>query len=76
MTGAKVQLLGALTTVSHRRRRQSTTLVALASLGALLGVGGANCSYHDSDFLRVVDSALKHVQTNSTNEFRRLTIDF
>ncbi|KAI7774166.1 hypothetical protein LA080_009214 [Diaporthe eres] len=52
MTAAKVQLLGALTTVSHRHGRQSTTLVAWASLGAPLGVGGANCSSHDSDFLR------------------------
>lgn len=52
MTGAKVLLSGALTTVSHHHRRQSTALVAWASLGALLGVGGANWSYHDSDFLR------------------------
>lgn len=74
MTAAKVQLLGALTTVSHRHGRQSTTLVAWASLGAPLGVGGANCSSHDSDFLRVVDSgrnpppANKSLQTNTYRE--------
>lgn len=52
MTGAKVLVLGALTTVSHHHGRQSTALVAWASLGASLGVGGANCPDHDSDFLR------------------------
>lgn len=72
MTAAKVQLLGALTTVSHRHGRQSTTLVAWASLGAPLGVGGANCSSHDSDFLRVVDSAQNlHLRTSSTNKHRQ-----
>lgn len=71
MTAAKVQHLGALTTASHRRRRQSTTLVASASLGALLGAGGANCSCHDSDFLRVVGSAQNHhLHTDSTNQYR------